>query len=60
MGEDDQKVQTSGCKTSKSWHVTYSMVTIVDNTVYLKVTKRIILKVLITRKIFVSNCGDGC
>ena len=45
MGEKGQKVQTSSNKTSKSpGDVMYSMVTTVNNIVYLKFTKRVVLE----------------
>ena len=37
----------------------YSMVTIVNNNVYLKVAKRVDLKTYHKKKI-VTMCGDGC
>ena len=45
MGEKGQKVQTSSNKTSKSpGDVMYSIVTTVNNIVYLKFTKRVVLE----------------
>lgn len=42
-----QKVQTSSSKINTPWGVTYSMVTIVNHIVYLKVAMILLLKVLI-------------
>ena len=41
MGEGGQKVQTSGYKTHMFWACNVSMVTTVNNTVYLKVAEKV-------------------
>ena len=52
MKEGGQKVQTSSYKISKSWDVTYSMVTTVTTAVHGtgKLLREQILRVLITRR----------
>ena len=44
LDERGQKVQTSHYKTNKSWVCNYTMMTIVNNVVYVKVAKRVDLK----------------
>ena len=61
MGEGGQKVQTSSYQIHKSWDVTYSVVTLVDNIVYLKFIKGVDLKSSHhKKKKFVTMCGDTC
>lgn len=62
MGEGGQKVQTS-YKTSQSWRCNVQHGAIhwhIHLAVYLKTAKSTDLKILITRKITVTMCGDGC